>query len=46
VQPPQVFNPAFDFTPAELITAIITDLGVIESPDETQIRAVVGAVAP
>ena len=28
-----VFNPAFDVTPAELITAIITDLGVIESPN-------------
>lgn len=28
----EVLNPAFDVTPAELITAIITDLGVIETP--------------
>ncbi len=28
-----VINPAFDVTPAELITAIITERGVIESPD-------------
>lgn len=26
----QVFNPAFDITPAELITAIVTDQGVIQ----------------
>jgi len=26
----QVFNPAFDVTPGELITAIITERGVIE----------------
>jgi methylthioribose-1-phosphate isomerase len=25
-----VWNPAFDVTPAELITAIITDRGVVE----------------
>lgn len=35
---PEVFNPAFDVTPAELVTAIITDLGVIESPTEAAIR--------
>jgi methylthioribose-1-phosphate isomerase len=28
----KVFNPAFDVTPAELITAIITDLGVFRFP--------------
>lgn len=28
-----VYNPAFDVTPAELITAIITERGVIERPD-------------
>ena len=28
-----VMNPAFDVTPAELITAIITERGVIETPD-------------
>lgn len=37
---PRVFNPAFDVTPAELVTAIITDLGVIESPDEERVRSV------
>jgi len=26
------FNPAFDVTPAELITAIVTDLGVVPPP--------------
>jgi methylthioribose-1-phosphate isomerase len=35
-----VFNPAFDVTPAELITAIITDLGVIESPSVATVRQV------
>ena len=29
----QVFNPAFDVTPAELISAIITEQGVIREPD-------------
>jgi methylthioribose-1-phosphate isomerase len=33
-----VWNPAFDVTPAELITAIITDSGVIESPDTDRVR--------
>jgi methylthioribose-1-phosphate isomerase len=28
----KVFNPAFDVTPGELITGIITDYGVIEKP--------------
>lgn len=28
----EVFNPAFDVTPADLITAIITDKGVAEAP--------------
>lgn len=36
-----VFNPAFDVTPAELITAIITDLGVIESPNLQSVSAVI-----
>jgi methylthioribose-1-phosphate isomerase len=29
----QVSNPAFDVTPADLITAIITERGVVSSPD-------------
>ncbi|MCW2278429.1 S-methyl-5-thioribose-1-phosphate isomerase [Heliophilum fasciatum] len=35
----QVFNPAFDVTPAELITALITDRGVIRPPFGESIRA-------
>jgi methylthioribose-1-phosphate isomerase len=37
----QVYNPAFDVTPAELIEAIITDRGAIRPVDKTAIRAVV-----
>ncbi|MEM8734813.1 MAG: S-methyl-5-thioribose-1-phosphate isomerase [Planctomycetota bacterium] len=33
-----VYNPAFDVTPAELITALITERGVIESPTEEKVR--------
>lgn len=40
-----VFNPAFDVTPAELITAIITDLGVIESPSLQAVSQVIGPSA-
>ncbi len=32
-----VFNPAFDVTPAGLVTAIITERGVIERPDKIKI---------
>ena len=35
------FNPAFDVTPAELVTAIITEAGVLAPPyDESIARAV------
>lgn len=34
-----VWNPAFDVTPAELITAIITEVGVLKPPFEESIRA-------
>lgn len=37
-----VLNPAFDVTPHHLITAIITEKGVIHQPDEQRIRDVVG----
>ncbi|MBX3438280.1 MAG: hypothetical protein KF861_12370, partial [Planctomycetaceae bacterium] len=37
-----VYNPAFDVTPAQYITALITDRGVIRPVDEAHIRAVVG----
>ena len=32
-----VYNPAFDVTPAELVTALITDRGMIESPDRARL---------
>ena len=32
------WNPVFDVTPAELITAIVTEKGVILQPDEARIR--------
>ncbi len=35
-----VYNPAFDVTPAELITALITEKGIIESPTEQRVRDV------
>ena len=33
-----VANPAFDVTPAQLITALITERGAVRSPDERRIR--------
>jgi methylthioribose-1-phosphate isomerase len=41
-----VWNPAFDVTPAELIDAFVTDLGVITPPYETTIPAALGAGPP
>lgn len=38
-----VFNPAFDVTPAELITAIITERGIIESPNEERVRGLLAS---
>ncbi len=38
----RVYNPAFDVTPARYITAIVTEKGIIESPDEARVAAVVG----
>lgn len=37
-----VANPAFDFTPPELITSIISDRGIIKSPVQDNISAVIG----
>jgi methylthioribose-1-phosphate isomerase len=37
----KTFNPAFDVTPHELITALITEQGVIEPVDEYHVRALV-----
>lgn len=33
-----VYNPAFDVTPAELITAIVTERGIIRSPSTEAVR--------
>jgi methylthioribose-1-phosphate isomerase len=41
----RVWNPAFDVTPASLITAIITERGVIERPTRERIAAVLGREA-
>jgi methylthioribose-1-phosphate isomerase len=40
-----VRNPAFDVTPAELITAIITERGVVMSPNAAKLRSLVGTSA-
>jgi methylthioribose-1-phosphate isomerase len=34
-----VANPAFDVTPAALVTGLITERGVVQAPDEAKIRA-------
>jgi eIF-2B alpha/beta/delta-like uncharacterized protein len=34
----KVYNPAFDMTPPELMTAIITDKGVVREPNEEKMR--------
>jgi methylthioribose-1-phosphate isomerase len=38
----EVYNPAFDVTPAELITGIITEKGVIQPVNQETIREVIG----
>ena len=38
----RIFNPAFDMTPPELITAIITEKGVLEPPFEKNLKALLG----
>jgi methylthioribose-1-phosphate isomerase len=38
----RVFAPAFDVTPAELITAIVTDLGVARPPFGESLVALLG----
>jgi methylthioribose-1-phosphate isomerase len=39
----EAFNPAFDVTPAELVTAIVTEAGVLEPPYEDSIARAVAA---
>jgi methylthioribose-1-phosphate isomerase len=36
----KVFAPAFDVTPAELVTAIVTEAGIVHAPDETGMLAI------
>ena len=36
-----VANPAFDMTPPELVTAIVTDRGIIRSPVQDNISTVI-----
>lgn len=38
----EAFNPAFDVTPAELVTAIVTEAGVLEAPYGDSIARAVG----
>ena len=38
----RVFNPAFDMTPPELITGIITEKGVLKPPFEKNVKALLG----
>ena len=35
----RVYNPAFDVTPARLVTAIVTEVGLIEAPDRERVEA-------
>jgi methylthioribose-1-phosphate isomerase len=35
----QIRNPAFDVTPAELVSALITEKGVVHRPDVEKLRA-------
>ncbi len=37
-----VANPAFDVTPASLVSALVTEQGVVERPDTAKIRAIFG----
>ncbi|HVX03232.1 MAG TPA: S-methyl-5-thioribose-1-phosphate isomerase [Nitrososphaera sp.] len=38
----RIFNPAFDMTPPELITGIITERGVLKPPFEKSLKALLG----
>lgn len=38
----KVYNPAFDVTPAAWVSAIVTEVGVLRSPDEVSIRKAMG----
>lgn len=34
----KVYNPAFDVTPHELITAVVTEYGIVEHPDQEKLK--------
>ncbi len=38
----RIFNPAFDMTPPELITGIITEKGILKPPFEKNLKALLG----
>jgi methylthioribose-1-phosphate isomerase len=38
----RIFNPAFDMTPPELITGIITEKGVLKPPFEKNLKTLLG----
>jgi methylthioribose-1-phosphate isomerase len=40
-----VRNPAFDVTPAELVSALITERGVVMAPDREKLRALFASEA-
>ncbi len=42
----EVVNPAFDVTPADLVTAIVTDGGIVEPPFEEGLTQVLEQVTP
>jgi methylthioribose-1-phosphate isomerase len=42
----KVYNPAFDVTPASLITALITDQGIVKAPYEEGLAKLFGRMAP
>ena len=48
IGPPGVraYNPAFDITPAEYVTGIVTEKGILRPPYETSISGAMGTRAP
>lgn len=42
----QAWNPVFDVTPAALIDALVTELGVVEHPDSAAMQVMFGGVTP
>ncbi|MFT7540462.1 MAG: methylthioribose-1-phosphate isomerase [Gammaproteobacteria bacterium] len=38
-----VYNPAFDYTPASMVSEIVTEAGVISAPDQAKVEAILRA---